>query len=197
MVPYGRLLALLTSIIILTGCAAFQGEAQADYDETKRMVSDVIKTEEGKEALREVLSEEEFQSSLIMEQSFIQDTIHDTLVSNEGKEYWAQLMEDPDFSLKIADSMQSKNEEILKRLMKDPDYQTMMMDVMHDPEMEQATLELMKSKAYREQMMTVIAEALQNPRLQSQLQQADNASDSEESSEGEEEESESSGSEEE
>ncbi|WP_052366521.1 spore germination lipoprotein GerD [Geomicrobium sp. JCM 19055] len=142
----------------------------SDYDETKRMVADVIKTEEGKQALREVLTEEEFQTSLVMEQSFVQDTIHDTLTSEEGKAFWGQLIDDPKFGVKVADSMQTKNEEVLKRLMKDPDYQTMMMEVMHDPEMEQATLELMKSKEFREQIMTVIEESMQNPRFQASLQ---------------------------
>ncbi|MBM7634623.1 spore germination lipoprotein GerD [Geomicrobium sediminis] len=178
------ILIVFTMALLLTGCAAYQGEAQADYDETKRMVADVIKTEEGKQALREVLTEEEFQTSLVMEQSFVQDTIHDTLTSEEGKAFWGQLIDDPKFGVKVADSMQTKNEEVLKRLMKDPDYQTMMMEVMHDPEMEQATLELMKSKEFREQIMTVIEESMQNPRFQASLQKI--ASESGGSSESEE-----------
>ncbi|WP_052361834.1 spore germination lipoprotein GerD [Geomicrobium sp. JCM 19038] len=100
------------------------------------------------------------------------------MTSEEGKAFWGQLIDDPKFGVKVADSMQTKNEEVLKRLMKDPDYQTMMMEVMHDPEMEQATLELMKSKEFREQIMTVIEESMQNPRFQASLQKIASESES-------------------
>ena len=47
--------------------------------------------------------------------------------------------------------------------MKDPEYQEMMMVILKDPEMEESAVELMKTKNYRREVMTIMAEAFESP----------------------------------
>lgn len=162
-----KILPILSALFILfslTACATAEGQSsQQDYEGQKKMIIDMLKTTEGKEAIKEVLKDEEIKSEIVMEDSFIKDTIQTTLTSETGKEYWQKLMEDPEFAKTYAEAIQTENEKIIKSLMKDPEYQGMMISLLKDPEMEKEYLTLMGSKQYREQVMTVIEEAFQSP----------------------------------
>ncbi|MBB6451499.1 spore germination protein D [Geomicrobium halophilum] len=167
-------LFLMLLFLLISGCAAFEnqggGTAQSqEYEDTKEMVIDVLKTEDGQAALEDILTDEEFQESVLMDQDFVQETVQNTLTSDEGQQYFQEIMQQPDFQKNIADSMQQENEDILKRLMKDPEYQDMMMGIMQDPKMQQANLQLFSSSTYREEMQTAIEEAFDNPSFQSKL----------------------------
>ncbi|MDG5788075.1 spore germination lipoprotein GerD [Evansella sp. AB-P1] len=148
-----------------TGCAAMeeQNTSQPSYESTKKMMVDMLQTEEGKKAIQEVLKDDEVKTALVIEQDYVRETIQSTLTSEEGKEYWQKVMQDPEFAKSFAESMQNENEKLLKNLMKDPEYQEMMISVLKDPEMEEEYLELMKSKEYRQQIMTVMTEAFESP----------------------------------
>ncbi|WP_211202319.1 spore germination lipoprotein GerD [Salicibibacter cibarius] len=188
-------LFLILLLLFMTGCAALQsqggssGNEPQEFENTKEMVTDVLKTEDGKAALEEVLTDEDMQASILMEQDFVQDTVQTTLTSENGQQYFQEVMQQPDFQENVAKSMQQENEAILKRLMKDPEYQQMMMEVMQDPEMQQEHVKLLKSKTFREEMQTAIEEAFDNPNFQQQLsdlmeQQQQEGSDSQESNGG-------------
>ncbi|MBU9710768.1 spore gernimation protein GerD [Bacillus tamaricis] len=140
-----------------------QQSSQPDYESTKKMMVDMLKTDEGKEAIKEVLQDEEVKKELVMEESFVRETVQTTLTSDAGKEYWTSLMQDPEFAKSFAESMQNQNEQILKSLMKDPEYQGMMISVMKDPEMEEEYLEIMQSKEYRQQVLNVMSDAFESP----------------------------------
>lgn len=161
----------LLLFLSVAGCAPAEGSgnAQPSYESTKKMMVDMLQTEEGKKAVQEVLSDEEVQQELVMEQAFVKETIQQTLTSEQGKQFWQETMKDPEFAKTFAESMQQENERILKSLMKDPEYQTMMMDILKDPEMEKAVLDLLKSQEYRQQVMTVMSEALQSPYFKAQV----------------------------
>ncbi|MBB5174947.1 spore germination lipoprotein GerD [Texcoconibacillus texcoconensis] len=157
---------LITSavfIVLMTGCAAAEEQSQPDYESTKKMMVDMLQTDEGKQSIQEILQDEEVQQSLIIEDEFVKDTIQETLTTEKGKEFWQVMMEDPEFAQTFAESMQEENEQVLKHLMNDPEYQEMMMEILKDPEMEQSYLELMESKEYRQQVMNVMNEALESP----------------------------------
>nr|WP_255245287.1 spore germination lipoprotein GerD [Evansella sp. LMS18] len=165
---------LFTSLILMifaTGCAAAEGQSnsQPDYENTKKMMVDMLKTDEGKQAIKEALEDEEIKGALVMEQDFVRDTVTSTLTSDAGKEYWTTVMKDPEFAKSFAESIQQENEKIIKNLMKDPEYQGMMITILQDPEMEEEYLELMQSKAYRQQVMTVMTEAFESPYFISRL----------------------------
>ncbi|WP_280771510.1 spore germination lipoprotein GerD [Salipaludibacillus daqingensis] len=158
-------LLILFCATTIFGCAALEdtNTTQPDYEDTKRMVVDMLQTEEGKKAIQEVLKEDEVKEELIMEQEFIKDTIEQTLASEEGKTYWQELMKDPEFAKTFAESLQEENEQLLKGLMKDPEYQSMMIEILSDPEMEEHYVELTKSKDYRKEIQAVVTQAMESP----------------------------------
>lgn len=165
MVRLGKLLGLCILVMTITGCLAVeeQGGNTPDYESTKQMMVDMLKTDEGKAAIKEVVSDDEVRQFILMDQAFVRQTIQETLTSEEGKAFWQETMQDPEFAKDFAESMQQENEKILKGLMKDPEYQEMMMDILQDPEMEDEYLDLFKSKEYREQVMIIMADAFESP----------------------------------
>ncbi|MGO4890156.1 spore germination lipoprotein GerD [Anaerobacillus sp. MEB173] len=171
MVRLVKLLPFCLIIMIFSGCAAAedQGGNSPDYESTKKMMVDMLKTDEGKKAISEVLGDEELKQHILMDQAFVKQTVQQTLTSEKGKQFWKETMQDPEFAKAFAESMQKENEQILKSLMKDPEYQGMMIDILKDPEMEKTVLDLLKSKEYRQQMMNVMSEAFESPYFKAQV----------------------------
>ena len=129
----------------------------------------MLKTDEGKKSIQEVLSEDEVKQEIVLDQALVKETIQQVLTSDRGKEFWQELMQDPEFSKTLAESLQAEVEKVLKNLMKDPEYQAMMMDILQDPEMEKAALDLMKSKEYRQQVMNIMADSFESPYFKAQV----------------------------
>lgn len=157
------LLVTTLSLFMVAGCAQTEAQQNTDYEGTKKMVIDLLKTDEGKKAFHELIAQEDMREELVMDSAFVKQTIQDTLTSDEGKAYWQEVMKDPEFAKAFAESMQEENEKILKSLMKDPSYQQMMMDILKDPQMGEQALELLKSKEYREQIMAIMSESMDSP----------------------------------
>ncbi|GAE26080.1 spore germination protein GerD [Halalkalibacter wakoensis JCM 9140] len=150
----------------LASCAAADnggGNANPDYESTKKMMVDMLQTDEGKQAIKEVMSDEELRGEIVMDNAFVRETIQQTLTSEAGRQFWQDVMQDPEFAQTFAESIQTENEKLIKNLMKDPEYQAMMITVLQDPEMEEAFLETMKSKEYRQQVMTIMSESFESP----------------------------------
>ncbi len=157
------------AVLVLSGCG--QNEAgYMDYDQTKKMLVDILKTDDGKKAVEELLADEKIKQQLVMDQGMVRDTIETTLTSEKGSEFWKKSFDDPKFAESMAKSMKNENEQLLKDLMKDPEYQKMMMEVMKDPEMEKEIANLMKSQEYREHLKTVITETFESPLFKAKLQ---------------------------
>jgi spore germination protein D len=165
-------LFLLT--LLLTACAGGGGDAsgssQVDYDETKKMVVDILKTDDGKKAIQEVMKDDKMKQELVMDQAIVTDTISKTLTSEKGTEFWKKSFEDPKFAESVAKSMKDGNEKLLKDLMKDPEYQGMMMDLLKDPEIQKEVTEVLKSKEYREHVQKVVTETFESPLFKAKLQ---------------------------
>ncbi|WP_171051902.1 spore germination lipoprotein GerD [Alteribacter natronophilus] len=161
---------VLAGLLAFTGCAAAEDQSQPDYEDTKKMMVDMLKTDEGKQAIQEVLQDEKVRENFVVDQFFVKDTIEDTLTTAKGKNFWNEMSQDEEFRKTLAESMQERNEQVLKGLMKDPEYQEMLMNVMQDPEMEDEYLELIKSKEYRREVMNIMAEAFESPYFISRLQ---------------------------
>lgn len=156
----------------MTSCAAVEDQgSQPDYESTKKMMVDMLKTDEGKKSIQEVLSDDEVKQEIILDQALVKQTIQQVLTSERGKEFWEELMQDPEFAKAFAESLQEQVEKVLKNLMKDPEYQAMMMDILQDPEMEQAALDLMKSKEYRQQVMNIMADAFESPYFKAEVKE--------------------------
>ncbi|WP_391560857.1 spore germination lipoprotein GerD, partial [Robertmurraya sp.] len=163
-------LSLLISGLLLTGCAEADTSSQMDYEETKKMVVDILKTDDGKKAIKDVMNDETMKETLIMDQAVVSDTVEKALTSDQGTAFWKKSFEDPKFSESVAKSMRTENEALLKDLMKDPEYRTMMIDVMKDPELEKEVTTILKSAEYRKHVQAVMTETFESPLFKAKIQ---------------------------
>ncbi|XXM71671.1 spore germination lipoprotein GerD [Lysinibacillus sphaericus] len=167
---YSFLFLLPMLLLAACGGGGDTGSSKMDYEETKKMVVDILKTDDGKKAIQEVMSDEKMKSELIMDQKVVKDTITKTLTSEKGTEFWKKSFEDPKFAETMAKSMKDGNEKLLKDLMKDPEYQGMMLDLMKDPEFQKELTEALKSKEFREHLQKVILETFESPLFKAKMQ---------------------------
>nr|WP_263323852.1 spore germination lipoprotein GerD [Neobacillus sp. Marseille-Q6967] len=168
------LVLLLPVIVFLSSCApAAEGNTggQVDYEETKKMVVDILKTDDGKKALQEVMSDDAMKEKLVMDQKVVQDTISTTLTSEQATEFWKKTFNDTEFAKGVAKSMRTENEALLKDLMNDPEYRAMMIEVFKEPEMQKEMADALKSKEYREHLQSVITETLDSPLYKAKMQE--------------------------
>ncbi|MBH9968177.1 spore germination lipoprotein GerD [[Bacillus] enclensis] len=170
MKKYSFLFLLPMLLLAACGGGGDTGSSKMDYEETKKMVVDILKTDDGKKAIQEVMSDDKMKSELIMDQKVVKDTISKTLTSEKGTEFWKKSFEDPKFAETMAKSMKDGNEKLLKDLMKDPEYQGMMMDLMKEPEFQKELTEALKSKEFREHLQKVILETFESPLFKAKMQ---------------------------
>ncbi|KAA0544134.1 spore gernimation protein GerD [Bacillus sp. BGMRC 2118] len=164
-------LLLFVSLTLLVSCgtSGTQSSGEVDYEETKKMVVDILKTDEGKKALQEVMADDKMKQSLVMDQGVVTNTIQTTLTSEQGSNFWTKTFEDPKFSETFAKSMQTEHEKLIKGLMKDPEYQKLMMELMKNPEVEEQMLNVLKSTEYRAHLQQVITETFESPLFKAKL----------------------------
>ena len=164
---------LLLITMFLSSCASPEasGGEQIDYEETKKMVVDILKTDDGKKAIEEVMSNDKMKESLVMDQKVVSDTIQQTLTSENATEFWKKTFSDKKFAKGVAKSMRSENEKLLKDLMNDPEYRGMMIEVFKEPEIQKEMADALKSKEYREHLQTVISETLESPLFKVKMQE--------------------------
>ncbi|KAA9011002.1 spore germination lipoprotein GerD [Niallia endozanthoxylica] len=171
--PKKSFLLPLLAIFFISGCAQEEagGGGQLDYEETKKMVVDILKTDDGKKAIQEVMSDEKLRQQLIMDQAIVTDTVQNTLTSDKGIEFWKKTFEDPKFAETIAKTMQKEHEQIMKNLMNDPEYRGKMIEVMKDPELEKELTTVLKGNEYREHLKQVVSETIESPLYQTKIQE--------------------------
>lgn len=156
--------------IFLTSCAANESKGnEVSYEETKKMIVDILKTDEGKKALQEVLSDEQFKQEIIMNQEETKKAIEETLVSEKGKKFWEQQLKDEKFAQAFAKSMEKPFEDLMKGLMNDPEYQKKMMELMQNPEMDKNYTKLIKSSEMRSHFQKLIQETFENPMFKAEI----------------------------
>lgn len=164
-------LLLFSILLVFAGCAPQnQGTAQLDYDQTKKMVVDILQTEEGKKAIQGIMKDDGIKQSLVMDQATVTSTIQQTLNSEQQTEFWKKSFKDPKFTATFAKSMQKEHEKVIKSLMNDPEYQKMMMDLLKNPEVEREMVELMRSQKYRAHLQQVMTETFESPIYQEKIQ---------------------------
>jgi spore germination protein D len=166
-------LLLILAIFFTTSCAQDQASTggKLDYEETKKMVVDILKTDDGKKALQEVFSDEKLKEQLVMDHAVVTETVEKTLTSEKGIEFWKKTFEDPKFAESIAKTMQKENEQLLKNLMNDPEYRGKMIEILKDPELGKEVTNLLKSNEYRDHVKQVVTETLESPLYQTKIQE--------------------------
>ncbi len=152
------------------GCNQNESSNNMDYEKTKKMVVDILKTDEGKKAIKELMTDEKMKEQLVMDNTTVTDTIEKTLLSDKGQDFWKKSFADPKFAESIAKSMQKENKQLLKDLMKDPEYKGMMVEVLQDPELEKEVMKILKSKKYSEHLQTVITDTFESPLFKAKIQ---------------------------
>ncbi|WP_223703179.1 spore germination lipoprotein GerD [Sutcliffiella deserti] len=165
------LLPFLLICFLLSGCAqGEEGGGQMDYEETKKMVVDILKTDDGKKAIEEIMTDEKMKQNFVLDQEIVTSSIQQTLDSEKGAEFWTKAFEDPKFAETFAKSMQKEHEALLKDLMKDPEYQGLMIQVLQDPEMEKQLVTVLSGKEFKTHLQKVITETFESPLFKAKLQ---------------------------
>ncbi|MBA9087381.1 spore germination protein D [Fontibacillus solani] len=180
-------------ILPLAACGSEQSSSSSSgggYKETKSMVIDILKTDEGKKAIYEALSSPQSSSSsgsegsasgsegsgsssgggtgikmLMTPQSSdqVRMAVKDTITSPEYKKEIEKIMTDPRFAGDFAKAINSQSKQLHLDLIKDPTYQKSINEMMKSPEMMKMFLDLTKTTDFRKQSMTVMQESMQSP----------------------------------
>jgi len=165
------LLLIPMMIFLLASCSGSETKAgQMDYDQTKKMIVDILKTDDGKKAIQDIMTDDKMKNQLIMDQATVKNTIEKTLASDKGTEFWKKSFSDPQFAKAYAKGMKKENENLLKSLMKDPDYQSMMLSILKDPEYQKEVIDLMKSKEMRKYFQNTMIETFDSPLFKAKMQ---------------------------
>ncbi len=171
MLKVSKPLLLICLISFISGCSETGTQSsQVNYEETKKMVVDILKTDDGKKAIQEVMSDDKLKQTLVMDQTVVKDTIEQTLTSDKGVEFWKKAFSDPKFSEGMAKSMKTENQTLLKNLMNDPEYRGMMVEVLKDPELQKEVTDILKTKDYREHLQKIISETFESPLFKTKIQ---------------------------
>ncbi|TMV44056.1 spore gernimation protein [Paenibacillus mesophilus] len=176
---------LLLPLLIACGSGgSSEGSSSSGYKDTKSMVLDILKSDDGKKAIKEASKTgDETATGMIQAQSAqsggggggkiqmlsaqdaqqLQLVVKDVLTSDGSDKMLKAMMTDPKFAGDFAKALQKENKQLQKDLMKDPEYQKQMLDLMKNPDYEKLMIDNMKSAQYRQQVMTIMQEALQSP----------------------------------
>lgn len=99
------ILFLVLSIFFISACGNNDDSHEAEYETTKKMVIDILQTEEGKEALKDLLADKELQELLVIESDEVKETVTKAISSEESKENWKKMFQDPEFIQTYAKSI--------------------------------------------------------------------------------------------
>jgi spore germination protein D len=171
-------------MLLLSSCGSGSSSESkgtgSSYNETKTMVVDILKSEDGKKAIKAASqaggggAEAQGKQSQIKLLSTgdslqLQAAVKDVLTSQENNKFLQDMMKDPKFAGDFAKAIQKDIKQMNKDLLKDPEYQKLLIDTMKNPEYEKILLDTMKQAQYRQQMMTVIQKSMQSPLFRSEL----------------------------
>lgn len=165
-----RLLCPVLILVFLAACNGATGASeQADYDTTKKMVVDILKSDDGKKAMTEVLSDEKMQQSMALESEVVSQAVQQTLISEEGKAFWSKLFSDPKFVQEFSKVLEEQQKKLMKGLMKDAEYQKLMIELYKNPEMMDQMVTVMEGQKFRAHLEKTIEETLNSPVFQAKM----------------------------
>lgn len=161
---------IVTIILTLTACGgnSSQGE-QNSYEATKKMVVDILKTDDGKKAIIEVLTDKKMKQQVVLDSEIVKTSIEETVSSEKGQKFWEKLFQNPQFSKTFAESLTEEQKKIMKDLMKDSQYQKSMIEILQNPEMTQQMLTVVKSQQFKEHLEKTIQETMDTPLFKAKM----------------------------
>ncbi len=166
-----RLLIVLGFAVLLTGCNNDEKTSTLSYDEIKKIMVDALQTEDGKKAVRDLLTDQSFRDLVVLQHDDVETAMKTTLLSKDAEDFWKKTFEDPKFKETLAKSMRDQQEDIMKGLMADADYQEKLTKFFDQPEMQKQFESILKGSALRKQMEEVAMETIENPLLQTKWEE--------------------------
>lgn len=158
-------------LVFLTGCSGGGQHAGPSYDEMKKMMTDAIQTEDGKKALRKLMTDPEFRELLVLEQPEVKQSIENVLLSKAGENFWKTTFEDPKFTEAVAKSMKKQQADIMKDLMGDASFQKEMEKFFGQPDMMKQMEKIVNSSSMKKEMEKAVEETINSPLLQVKWQE--------------------------
>ncbi|KGP70936.1 spore germination lipoprotein GerD [Pontibacillus yanchengensis] len=166
-----NLIVIVASLSFLTACTgnSSSGGEQPQYETTKKMVVDILKTDDGKKAITEVLNDDKMKQQVVLESDVVKKSIEETITSDKGKKFWTKLFENPQFSKTFAQSMTEEQKKLTKDLMSDSEYQKSMLEILQNPEITNQMLTVMKSQQFRAHLEKTIEETMNTPMFKAKM----------------------------
>ncbi|NHN35176.1 spore germination lipoprotein GerD [Paenibacillus agricola] len=173
-----KVLSLFLIGLLLSSCGSDTSSSQSQnggYKDTKTMVMDILKTEDGQQAILaaslKAAAKDEGQLKLLSvgDTQQMQMAVKDVLTDTSNNKFLQTVITDPKFAGEFAKAIQKEMKQLQKDLMKDPEYQQALIGTMNNPDFEKMLLDTMKSTAYRQQTKTVIQESMQSPLFRLEL----------------------------
>lgn len=163
-----RFIIIITLFIfLLTACSTGDdANKMPDYDTTKKMVVDILQTEDGKKALHEIMSDDKMKQHLVIDSDVVKEAINTMLVSEKGTEMWSKMFKDATFVESFAKSMSDEQKKLFKKIMYDPDFQEQALELLQNPEIDKQMLTVMKSQEFRAHLEETISQTLETPLFQ-------------------------------
>jgi spore germination protein D len=168
----GVALLFTSFLLVCSGCAQNgAGAEKMEYEETKKMIVDILKTDDGKKAIQDIITDDKTKAELIMDSEDIKKSIEDMVTSDKGKEFWKKTFNDPEFASAYAKALEDEHKKVLKDLTADPQYRGMIMDILKEPDMEKEMNKLLKTKEMRSVYKELIIETMESPLVQAKMQE--------------------------
>lgn len=161
-----RTTIILLIVMLLSACSQGESSHEGNYDTTRKMVVDILQTDDAKKALIDMMSSEEMKQQLVLSSDVVQEAINHVLTSEKGTEMWVRLFNDPDFIKTFSESMSEQQQELIKKLMNDSDYQKSLIEILQNPEISTLILSVLKGQQFRVHLEETIQETLDTPLFQ-------------------------------
>lgn len=165
-------LLLLSFIIFLNACSVGEDANKTnDYDTTKKMVVDILQTEDGKKVLQEIMTDDKMKQNLVIDSDVVKEAINNVLVSEKGIEMWTKMFKDATFVEGFAKSMSDEQKKLFKKLMYDAEFQEQAIELLQNPEIDKQMLTVMKGQEFRAHLEETITQTLETPLFQVKIKE--------------------------
>jgi len=165
-----RRISMMLVIFLMVACGNnTESTQEADYEKTKKMIVDILQTEDGKKALNEVLNDDAMKHHLVIDSDTVRNALREQLVSEKGSEIWANYFSDPMFVESFAKSFEKEHIDLIQRALNDPAFQKQFIEIIQDPELIDHFLSMMKSTNFRTHLETLIEQTLDTPAFQGKI----------------------------
>lgn len=166
------IIGLISITFILSGCNAADSQTkEVDYEQTKKMVVDILKTDEGKKAVQDLMTDEKMKQQLIMDAEIVKQSIMEVITSEDGIQMWKKLFDDSEFVKKYTEALDGEQKKLFKGLMHDAEFQKQMLELLQNPEISEQTLTLLKSQQFRAHLEETIGQTLDSPLYKAKIEE--------------------------